>query len=124
MAERDEIHPLSRVLGSIEADLKTVLRTQAEDRMADAQYKTDVRKELADVHDEIQSVSIDVKSAASAAALAHAGLQELKPKLEALQNSYLMGKGAARLATVLTKIGYGLGGGGVLYLLQRWLGKT
>lgn len=48
MTGRD-IDELSRFLGGIEQQLKSVVSTQAEDRVASAQYRTDIRKEIGDV---------------------------------------------------------------------------
>jgi hypothetical protein len=52
MTERG-IDELSRVLGGIENQLKTVTTTLAEDRIASAQYRTDIRREVGSIKDKV-----------------------------------------------------------------------
>lgn len=50
------IDELSRVLGGIEAGLATVNKTLAEDRLASASYRTDVRREFTNLSDRLGSL--------------------------------------------------------------------
>lgn len=102
-------------LGGIRAQLETVLKTQAEDRMASAQYRTDIRKELREAHEDIGSVKSDL-------AMAKADIAEMKPKVITLEQRALMSAGAAKLAIVLGKFAHIISaavGGAIVIILDK-----
>ncbi len=121
-----EIDPLSRVLGGIENELKSISRTQSEDRLAAAQYRTDIRSEIREVNktfqvmqDDVQSVQSDMRSSAEK-------ISEMIPAVRTLQNNALLSKGALNLAVILGKIAHvasAMIGALSVLLFQKWLGK-
>lgn len=119
MSEERAIDPVSRVLGSIEANTQTVLRVQAEDRVAAAQYRTDVRAELQSMRSEISAVSTDFR-------LVQRDVAEMKPKVQALEQKAHMSAGATNLFQAFGRGIHVLSaiiGGLIVFSLQRWLGK-
>ena len=121
-----EIDPLSRVLGGIENELKSISRTQSEDRLAAARYRTDIRSEIREVNktfqvmqDDVQSVQSDMRSSAEK-------ISEMIPAVRTLQNNALLSKGALNLAVILGKIAHvasAMIGALSVLLFQKWLGK-
>jgi hypothetical protein len=120
MTERAEPRQgVAYILGRIEGQLETVNKTLAEDRMASAQYRTDMRKELQANRDEVQKLKATVDGAVS-------DISEMKPKVDSLEARALMSAGAARLAVVLGKFAHIISaaiGGAVVFFLQKWLGR-
>ncbi len=117
MAEPREPRNVDYALGRIEAQLAMITQTLSEDRMAAAQYRTDVRRQLADTGEKLGAVSGDLHSAKE-------DIAEMKPKVVSLEQRALMSKGAAQFAVLLGKFGHILiaaAGGGVAILLERWL---
>lgn len=118
MAAR-ELDPLSLELGSLGAKLDTVLKTQGEDREASAKYRTDVRSKL-ETHSN-QLVKID-----SATSTLNGRIAELEEKVDKLEESAAMRRGAVGLAGVLVKAAHIVSaaiGGVVAIMLSRWLSK-
>lgn len=95
------IDELSRVLGGIEKELATVGKTLAEDRVAAASYRTDIRREIGNIQDSVQG-------AISAIEGCKAGLDEMRPKVLALEHTQLRGEGAAKAVHIVVKIFYSL----------------
>lgn len=99
MTERGSIDELSRVLGGIEAGLATVNRTLAENRIADATYRTDIRKEITAIRDNVQDVSADLQTCKS-------DITDMKPKLLALETKDLKEQGAWGLGRAIIYVLY------------------
>lgn len=98
MVERG-IDELSRVLGGIEKELQTVARTLAEDRIAAASYRTDIRRELATVKDSVQSINIDTRGC-------KVDIADMKPKVLALEITGIKAAGAWDFGSMIIKIFY------------------
>lgn len=103
-------------LGSIKSSLETIAKTQAEDRMASAQYRTDIRKEIGISRDGINDLKNKVD-------LANHEIAEMKPKVISLEQRALMSAGAAKLAIVLGKAAHVISaaiGAAIVVILERW----
>lgn len=114
-----QLDELSRVLGGIEKSLGIVMQTQAEDRMAAASYRTDIRKDLAGTRDDVSSLKGDIRTAKQ-------DIAEMKPKVVSLEQRQLMSAGAATLAIWLGRVAYAVSailGGLAAVLISRWTGK-
>lgn len=112
-----EPNELWRTLGGIEKSLETVISTLAEDRVAAASYRTDVRKELGAVKDSVGTLTSDLKSCKS-------DIAEMKPEVESQKQRMLMSKGAANLAVGLGKFSSIIWGGlgaTIAVMAERWL---
>jgi hypothetical protein len=110
---------LWRSLGGIEKSQELILRTLSENRTADATYRTDIRRELGGLRDDVQEVRSDVRSVTET-------VTELRPKVITQEEALLMDRGASRLWDTAGKVAHVfsmLFGGFLLYLFQRWLGK-
>jgi len=113
---RDPIN-VDYALGGIKAQLEVITKTLSEDRMASAQYRTDVRRQLADTSEKIGKVSGDLNAAKE-------DIAEMKPKVEALNQRADMSRGAANFAVLLGKFAHVLSaaiGAFVVILFDRWL---
>lgn len=108
----DRPHDVSYELGGINKQLETITRTLSENRTADAQYRTDIRKELASQTNTINSIQTDI-------VIAQKDIAGMKPKVESLDQRALMSKGAANFAIILGKFAHvvSAGIGGILVLL-------
>lgn len=117
----DRPHDVSYELGGIKASLDTITRTLSENRLSDAQYRTDVRKEMMIQHEAIAAVAGDM-------AIAKKDIAGLMPTVKSLEQRSLMSKGAANLAIVLGKFAHiisaGIGGIIVLFLDRFMFGKN
>lgn len=112
-----EPNELWRTLGGIEKSLEAVLSTLAEDRVAAASYRTDVRKELGAVKDSVGTLAADLR-------ICKSDIAEIKPKVESQEKRMLMSKGMANLAVGLGKFSSIIWGGlgaTIAVLLDRWL---
>ena len=120
MTERPaQLDPLSRVLGGIETQLTTITRTLSEDRSASAQYRTDVRREIAELRKDVLDVRSQVKSVTDDVA-------EIKPTVASLHQRAMMSAGMAKLAIFLGRFAHvltALLAGAFAVALERWLGK-
>lgn len=115
----DRPHDVSFELGGIKQALETITRTLSEDRMASAQYRTEIRKELADQTIKINAVQTDLVVAKNAIA-------DMKPKVDSLDQRALMSKGAANFAIILGKFAHVVSagiGGFIVLIVERWLHK-
>lgn len=101
------------MLGQIQAGQTLIQQTLSEDRLASAQYRTEVRKELKDHGERMQKIETQVA--------------DMQPKVNSLNDRALMSKGAANLAIVLGKgahvISAGLGAVIVFVLERFFFGK-
>lgn len=98
MTERG-IDELSRVLGGIEAGLATVIKTLADDRIASASYRTDIRREFANLSESVQGVTNDTRTCKSE-------LADMKPKLSALEIKNIKRETAFRLGSAVINVLY------------------
>ena len=115
----ERLDELSRVLGGIESQLDLVLRTQGEDRLAAAQYRTDIRRELAETKDSIHSVQIDIRIVTDE-------VSSMKPTVTKLEEIRLMSAGATKLALIFSRAAHliaGMLGGLAVFLLDYWTRK-
>lgn len=99
MPPGSRIDDLSRVLGGIEKELQTVARTLADDRIAAASYRTDIRRELASVKDSVQSINGDTR-------ICKMDIIDIKPKVLALEISSMKASGAWDLGSTIVRVFY------------------
>lgn len=121
-----KIDQLSRVLGGIETKLEVISRTQSEDLVAAAQYRTDIRAEIKDMNKNFQSVEADVQAVQVDMRGTAEKILEIAPAVRALQDRALLSKGAVNLAVILGKVAHLISamiGGVIVLLFQKWLGK-
>jgi hypothetical protein len=107
-----EIDPLSRVLGSIEAQLATITKTQSEDRVANAAWRTDVRREIGGIREDIT----EIKGSANSATIE---INEIKPIVADYVEQRAQARGMGRIAHAVS----GLFGAGFLFALQKLWAK-
>lgn len=104
-------------LGAIKNALDTITRTLSENRLADATYRTDIRREMGEQSTKINNIVTEVT-------LAKRDITDMKPKVDSLNERAAMSKGATNLALILSKgahvISAGLGAI-IAVLLERWL---
>lgn len=100
------------MLGQIQAGQTIIQQTLSEDRLASAQYRTEVRKELKEHSERMQAMKAQLAGAIE-------DIHEMKPKVASLDERATMSKGAAQLAVVLGKAGQFIwaGMGAVVVLL-------
>lgn len=113
----DRPHDVSYELGGINKQLEAITRTLSEDRTASAQYRTDIRKELAAQTDSINVVRTDIT-------LAKQDIADMKPKVKSLDERAMMSKGAQNFAILLSKFAHVVSaaiGGVVVLLIERYL---
>lgn len=111
LAVNPSIDPLSQLLGEISAKLDTVTKTQAEDRLASAAYRTDVRKELATLSSSVTDVKNRVNNNADEIA-------ELRPDVEDYRTRRDKGLGMADLTKTVWIVLSGLGVAGIGYIVH------
>ncbi len=111
---------LSFMLGQIQAGQEIIQQTLSEDRLASAQYRTEVRKELKEHGERMQKMETQLSGVIS-------DVGEIKPKVSSLDERATMSKGAANLAIALGKFAHvitaGIGGLVVLLLDRYVFGK-
>jgi hypothetical protein len=108
---RPPIDELSRLLGAIEAKVDLVGKTQAEDRMANASWRTDVRKELGGIRSDITEIKGSVNTVTTDVA-------EMKPDVADYVQKRAEARGISRLAHLIAALG-----GGSFALALQWLLK-
>lgn len=111
-----DLDPLSQMLGEMNAKLDTVTKTQAEDRIASAQYRTDMRRDLTDVRDSVHDLKNRVNNNADE-------LAEMRPDVEDYRKHKYQIEGASKLTRVLWAIFGVLGGGGIIALIEMFRGR-
>ena len=115
MPDRTPEKNVDYVLGRIEGQLDNILKTLSENRMADATYRTEVRKQLGEGSERMQHIE-------SQLALVTSDMGEIKPKVAVLEERMHMSNGAARLAVVLGKVGHIISaaiGGAIVIILDK-----
>lgn len=70
-----EVDPLSHTLGRVEQALETITKTLSEDRLASAQYRTEMRRDLTAVKDMVHDLRTRVNNNADE-------LAEMRPDVE------------------------------------------
>ena len=113
------LDPLSVMLGEMKSALALILRTQAEDRVSDATYRTFVHSEMAGLRDDVQKQNGDLREVKR-------DLAEVKPKVVTLEQRALMSKGAANIAVVISRVAtivWVILGGAILYIAQKLMGE-
>lgn len=129
-----ELDPLSQLLGAIDAKLQMVLKTQSEDREASAKYRTDMRRDLAEVKGSVLDLKNRVNNTADEVAELHPGLSavtatvtgldtrvtintnkiaQIEPIVNDHQIKFVQGTGILNAAKVLWVILIGLGATGI-----------
>lgn len=99
-AERTPPAPeMAFMLGQIQAGQTIIQQTLSEDRLASAQYRTEVRKELKEHSERMQDMKTQLAGAID-------DIHEMKPKVASLDERATMSKGAAQLAVVLGKFAH------------------
>jgi hypothetical protein len=111
------IDPLSQMLGAIDAKLEMVLKTQSEDREASARYRTDMRRDLGEVRDNVVDLKNRVNNTADEVA-------ELRPIVTDHQLKFVQGTGIWNAAKAIWVILIGLGATGIGVIVHAfWPGK-
>lgn len=100
------VDPLSHTLGRIEQSLETITKTLSEDRMASAQYRTEVRRDLSAVRDMVHDLKNRVNNTAD-------DLAELRPDVEDLKKTKQQGIGGWNLVKTIWAVVLALGAGGI-----------
>lgn len=113
MTESD-IHEVSYELGMLKQGLETILKTLSEDRVASAQYRTDIRRQLTDHSEKMGKIEAGLNGAVANIDKIVPKVERLEdlnatvtnisaivPKVEALEKHSLMKKGERDLATRL-----------------------
>lgn len=102
-------------LGGIKSSLESILKTQSEDRLAAAQYRTEIRSELKEGSRRMQHIESQVAGVVDDVA-------EMKPKVNTLEQRALMSAGAAKLAVILGKGAHIISaavGGAIVIILDK-----
>ncbi len=55
-----EINEISRAIGQLQSDVRSIIRTQADDRKFAASYRTDVRKQVGEIASLVSGLAHDV----------------------------------------------------------------
>lgn len=97
---------VSYILGRVESSLELITKSIAEDRMAEAQYRTFVRDEMMKLQTQIAQLSALLTQAVTDHAHTKSTVAEIKPVIEQLQEAYLMSRGAAKFANVIGKLSH------------------
>lgn len=114
MAPR-ELDDLSLKLGEIVNELRTVTRTQGEDRVSSAQYRTDMRKDMGAIRDAQGEAKTDIK-------IALTRLDQMTPIVEVLERNRLMTLGAGKVAVIVVRSVWALGAV-ISGIVGAWLHK-
>jgi hypothetical protein len=100
------VDPLSHALGRIENALETITRTQAEDRVSSAQYRTDMRREIRTVSETVIDLKNRVNNNADEIA-------EMKADVADYKVTKAQGVGVWNAAKTVWTITIGLGAAGL-----------
>jgi predicted nucleic acid-binding Zn-ribbon protein len=103
------VDPLSHALGRIENALETITKTLSEDRAASAQYRTDMRRDLSTVRENVLDLKNRVSNNADE-------LAEMRPDVDDYRRRRDKGIGMADLTKVVwtTLLGFGAVGIGAI----------
>lgn len=86
------VDPLSHKLGRIELALEMITKTLSEDRMASAQYRTDMRRDLTAVRDMVHELKTRVDNNADE-------LADMRPDVEDYREMRAEGRGGWKVVT-------------------------
>lgn len=107
-------------LGGIEKSLEIIVRTLSEDRVAAANYRTDIRAELKAVNAEVAGAKTEIQDAKADIRSATETLTELRPKVLLLEQKAAMVTGASKLAEFIWRTFYGLVGGAIVVAVEHF----
>jgi hypothetical protein len=107
------LDPLSQMLGEMNAKLDMVAKTQAEDRVASAQYRTDMRRDLGEVRDLTSDLKNRVNNTADE-------LAELRPDVEDYRKHKHQIEGASKLTKIVWTVLSFFGVGGLIAMLEMF----
>jgi hypothetical protein len=103
-------------LGGVQKSLQSIERTLAEDRLAAAQYRTDIRKEIKNVSDQTLTVHGELRLTAIA-------VDDIRPKVEELWQHRQRSVGAGRLWSSFGQLAHIFSaalGGVIAVLTSHW----
>jgi hypothetical protein len=109
---------LSRTLGAIEAKLDMVTKTLAEDRVASAQYRTDMRRDLTELRDSVGDLKNRVNNNADELAELHPVISSHQLILDDYRLKVAQGVGVWNTAKTIWAALTALGGAGIGYLIH------
>jgi hypothetical protein len=119
--ETETVGNVSFMLGQLKQGMETILKTLGEDRLASAQYRTDIRNEIAGLRKEYHDVSSDLT-------IVKEKIEKIEPKVEALEQKHDREEGARSFAvsagSALGKFAQlilGAVGGSLAVVVERWL---
>src|SRR5947209_4892424 len=111
------VDPLSHTLGRIENALEMITKTLSEDRLASAQYRTDMRRDLAMVSEGMGALKNQVTNNADE-------LADLRPFVEDYRLRAAQGSGIWNAAKALWIILIGLGATGIGAIIHAFWPKS
>lgn len=100
------VDPLSHTLGRIEGALDTITTTLREDRLASAQYRTDMRRDLTAVRDMVHDLRNRVNNNADE-------LAEIRPDVEDWRITKAQGMGVWNATKTVWTVAITLGAAGI-----------
>jgi hypothetical protein len=100
------VDPLSHTLGRIENALETITKTQSEDRVASAAYRTDMRREMTTIRETVFDLKNRVNNNADEIA-------EMKADVTDYRVTKAQGVGVWNAAKTLWTVVIGLGAAGL-----------
>lgn len=118
-----DLDPLSRFLGSVENQLNVITKTLAEDRMASAAYRTDVRTVLDKLQETVAETAGQVRDHGRDIGNMRESIKtEIMPKISAMKQWQDNVEGAAKFAGVMGKLAHVLSvmlGGILVWLMEH-----
>jgi len=122
MAEETEtVGNVSFMLGQLKQGMETIIKTLSEDRTAAAQYRTDIRNEIAALRTDYLKALSDLQAVKEK-------LERMEPKVEAMEQKHDREEGARTFAmsagSLLGKFAQlilGAVGGSLAVVIERWL---
>jgi len=115
MVPRPPIDELSRLLGSIEAKVDLVTRTQGEDRQAAASWRTHVRADMDEIKSSVDELKGSVKEVTGK-------VNTMKPDVDDYVEKRAEARGMSRLGHLIAALGGGSFALGLQWLLRKFGG--
>ena len=119
----EQVGNVSFMLGQLKQGMETIIKTLSEDRSASAQYRTDIRKEIAALRDDYHEVRTDLKTVKEK-------IEKIEPKVMELEEKDHREQGAKTLAVSVgsflgkaAQLAIGAIGGGMAVLAEKLLHK-
>lgn len=103
-------------LGGIKNSLETIHKTLSEDRVADAQYRTDTRREMKHIDEKLDSHEVKLTTLQNK-------VDSMYPKVESLDQKAAMSTGAMWIVGIMGKMAHVVTGGiGAIagIALEKW----